>query len=158
VILDGYPAVGRRDGAGSSPPDEPTHLLRLLASLGIAHEADGAMTWEEFTAIASRDGSPLAGMPAEAIATLSAVFARNNQIAGTITGRRHSGDLLLFTAGQHRPAGTPGAQAWVPFVEGDVTVREIVCEHGAMLQPQALAEIGPLVNGWLTAGAQATAG
>jgi amino acid adenylation domain-containing protein len=71
----------------------------------------------------------------------------------------YRGNLLYFAAsdpaatdGHQRPPAADGhhqprgADAWLPYIDGRIDVREVASEHSGMLQPGPLAEIGPVLK------------
>lgn len=145
AVLDGYPAeLGASAVVREFAHDDPQLLQDLLGSLGM-DGAEEVVTLKEFTATVRRPGSPLEDLPSSAVTALTKVFARNYELAGAISGRTHRGDLVLFVATENQPDGKPSPESWQPYVDGRVVVHETPSAHGAMLQPHALAGIGPVV-------------
>jgi amino acid adenylation domain-containing protein len=138
VALDGYPV---KSGA-TSPPDQRA----LLDSLGITDP-----TVETVSAAAKAPGSPLAALPQTAVSALIEVFTRNHALAGTLSGGVHRADMVVFTALGDRAATVPDPTTWASFVEGQLTVHETPSTHGALLSPEALAQIGPMLADLLRA-------
>ncbi|MBW5480457.1 amino acid adenylation domain-containing protein [Streptomyces bambusae] len=162
AVLDGYPATGRpgESARRAYAPEDPEVLRELLDSIGIGigtgvgtgigtGPAAGAPTPEEFAAAVAGEGSPLEGLSPSAVAALPAVFARNSETAGAISGGTFQGELLFFLATEDRPAGRPDPLVWQRYVDGPVTVHEVPSTHGAMLQGHALDAIGPVLAGHL---------
>ncbi|MDH2424456.1 amino acid adenylation domain-containing protein [Sphaerisporangium sp. TRM90804] len=150
VVLDGYPAVEAAGRDRAVSPRDPRVLSRLAGSLGI-DDVGEEPSLEVFTATVRRPGSPLENLPPEAVTALTEVFARNWQIAGSVTGAAYRGDLVVFAAMKERPPDVPDPGVWRPHVDGNVVVHETPSTHGAMMRPDALAHIGPEVARLLTA-------
>ncbi|WP_051367207.1 non-ribosomal peptide synthetase [Hamadaea tsunoensis] len=141
AILDGYPAV-RDAGAVPLAADDPVSLRALLDSVGVdAPVASRA----EFLALAAAPDSPFAVLGAEGIAALPAVFAGNGNAMSTYDSGTFGGDVL-FVAATGDPGERPDPAAWRGHVGGRLTVHEVACRHGDMLQPGPLARIAPLIT------------
>lgn len=151
AILDGYPGPrsAAEGAAGTIAPEAPENLALLLDSLGMA-EPGIAPTMESFARAVSRPGSPLELLPASAAAALTEVFARHREIVGTISGRVYRGELVFFAASRGRSETAPRPQAWQDYVDGRIVVHDVPSTHGAMMQPLALAAIGPALAARLT--------
>ncbi|WFR71255.1 hypothetical protein P9209_18855 [Prescottella defluvii] len=63
------------------------------------------------------------------------------------------GDLLFFSAGRGDGSEPTGAehspQVWESAITGRIREFTIDCEHNQMIEPTALAEIGPLLEDYL---------
>ncbi|QRG26816.1 alpha/beta fold hydrolase [Halomonas binhaiensis] len=57
------------------------------------------------------------------------------------------GDMLFFraTSGEQGNDGLPSVTSWQPYVSGRISIHDIACQHMAMMQPEALADIAPVV-------------
>jgi nonribosomal peptide synthetase DhbF len=92
----------------------------------------------------------LASLDEDHISALARIFANNRRLFTAYQPPRYDGDLLLLAAEPDRPA--PAAQAaelterWRPFVAGRIETRVIGCSHAHMMQPEAAAEIGRILN------------
>ena len=53
------------------------------------------------------------------------------------------GGLLFFRATREVPAGTPGSDAWQPFITGTITDVPVEDRHSQMLSDRALSAIMP---------------
>ena len=56
---------------------------------------------------------------------------------------RFDGDLLFFAAKIRREDFAPLPEDWRPHVSGRIDVHEADCQHQLMMEPVALAQIGP---------------
>ena len=72
--------------------------------------------------------------------TIPRLFRNNVRLAGSFVPERFDGDLLFFAAVEDSPASP--ADAWRPYVRGQITVRQIACRHGNMTEPGPIAQIG----------------
>jgi thioesterase domain-containing protein len=75
------------------------------------------------------------------------VIEHNCRLADAHVPVRCHGDVLLV-----RAAGTTvPADSWRPFVDGDLLVHEVPCEHDDLLSTAAVAAFGPVVSSSLHA-------
>ncbi len=152
ALLDS--AVG--DGTGGTAPSGPETLTQLLESLGHRVPDDAAdpaeLTPAGVLRLLRADFSPLAALGEERLAAVVTTFTDNARLAAGFTPGVHQGDLLCFTAADRDPADgeTPRHTAWTAHVTGRVLHHPVPCAHGAMVQPDALAVIGPVLAKALT--------
>jgi thioesterase domain-containing protein len=59
-------------------------------------------------------------------------------------GRIH-GNLLLFNSTIGRPERPPTPDSWKKYIDGRIEAHDIASTHGNMMQPSALAQIGPIL-------------
>ncbi|WP_350246165.1 amino acid adenylation domain-containing protein [Rhodococcus sp. D-6] len=59
------------------------------------------------------------------------------------------GDLLYFTAADHSPNQDDVEQQWSHLVTGSIKDVPVGCVHGAMMTPESLAAIGPVLDEYL---------
>ena len=145
AILDAYP-TDSGDGPTRWQPNDPHTLAELLRSVGFDGSTlpPGGPTVAEYRQSALRPGSPLVALGERAIAVLPAVFAANGNISRRSTPGIHHGDLLFFVA--TADAGErPDPTCWAPYVTGSVDVHQVDVRHDAMMRPDALAHIGPVL-------------
>ncbi|MEU7187877.1 non-ribosomal peptide synthase/polyketide synthase [Streptomyces sp. NPDC045369] len=92
-------------------------------------------------------GSALAALLAEPLVTALAETLTDNTRLRWYTFRPavFEGDLLLFKAEPERGEPHWSAEGWQPYVSGAVLTHDACCEHGHMMQPHALARIGPVI-------------
>ncbi|MDV6263453.1 non-ribosomal peptide synthetase [Rhodococcoides yunnanense] len=60
------------------------------------------------------------------------------------------GELLYFASVVDDPTGGAGASTWTEFVDGKPTVTQVHSTHWQMASASALAEIGPVVDEWIS--------
>ncbi|WP_444543785.1 thioesterase domain-containing protein [Nocardia camponoti] len=79
---------------------------------------------------------------------------RSFDTAGTIAEQYQpqvfDGDLVFFTAGKDRPDTAAIAATWTPFISGTVHNTVLDARHLELTHPAALAEIGPIIERFLT--------
>jgi amino acid adenylation domain-containing protein len=141
VLLDGYPAVG--EPPVTMRPDDPATLGALLDSLG---DPAGPVDRAAFTA-RLLDG-PLRTAGPAAAAALPDVFVRNVRLRAGSTPDVFDGDVLFFAAAADRPPGSPGSpgpDAWRPYLTGRLDVHDVGCRHGELAGPGPLAAVGAVL-------------
>jgi amino acid adenylation domain-containing protein len=75
-------------------------------------------------------------------------IAKNNvRIVRDYSPSRYGGDALLFraTVAEAEDKTLVSADAWNPYVCGNIEVCNVHCSHGAMLKPEPTALIGPIL-------------
>jgi thioesterase domain-containing protein len=86
----------------------------------------------------------------ETLRGLRECFERNPRLQTSHVPSRFHGNAVLFasTLGvtDHRKETWEPAEAWRPYVTGDIDVHDVSSEHDRMMQPQALSEIGPVLS------------
>ncbi|MDP9050377.1 MAG: amino acid adenylation domain-containing protein, partial [Acidobacteriota bacterium] len=63
----------------------------------------------------------------------------------TFEPRVYWGDLLIVSSGAGQNDPEIASKAWEPYVSGTITVHQVSCQHGEMMNPGPLTEIGPLI-------------
>ncbi|MFF2084185.1 amino acid adenylation domain-containing protein [Nocardia sp. NPDC058176] len=97
---------------------------------------------------------PFAALSVENLQSLYTGYADGTVMANRFRPRRFDGDLLFFTAAADEinvadPARC--AEAWQPFVTGNIHNHDLPCRHAAMTSPESLAVIGPVLHRHLDA-------
>ncbi|MFD0548919.1 amino acid adenylation domain-containing protein [Streptomyces rectiviolaceus] len=148
ALMDSYPGGGEqvRRGAPTARPEQGD-LAGMLDSLGFrTRDAEGrTLAPAELTELLAAEGSPLSALDASRLTALARAFADHVRLAREAQHRLYDGDLLFFTATADKTPADPTAQSWRAHVTGRVDDHPVACAHGAMTQPDPLAEIaGPL--------------
>jgi nonribosomal peptide synthetase DhbF len=79
----------------------------------------------------------------------SIVVAKNSmRLSSKFVPRVFEGNLLFFASTHDKTLPSP--DTWRPYVNGRIELHEVDCEHVDMLEPGALAKIGPILVGKLT--------
>ncbi|MFC4376416.1 amino acid adenylation domain-containing protein [Nocardia halotolerans] len=97
---------------------------------------------------------PFAALSVENLQRLYTGYADGTVMANRFRPRTFDGDLLFFTAAADEiNAADPArrAEAWQPFVTGNIHNHDLPCRHAAMTTPEALAVIGPVLHRHLDA-------
>ncbi|WP_159066409.1 non-ribosomal peptide synthetase, partial [Streptomyces hygroscopicus] len=112
---------------------------------------EGELTPEETAELLRDRGAPVdLLLDAETFRGLRACFEQTPRLQTTHVPGLFRGDVVFFAA----TLGVPGraqeplvpAEAWRPYVSGDIDVHDVECEHHGMMQPQPLSEIGPALS------------
>lgn len=93
--------------------------------------------------ILRRNHNPLGTVPLDAVQAMVENFPVLAKLIREEEPAVFDGDLLLFRATEDVPAGTPGAEAWGPYITGSVTAVEVPAKHSRMLSDAALPVIMP---------------
>jgi nonribosomal peptide synthetase DhbF len=141
-LLDGYPASGGQPPVSSADPEVLTLLLR---SLGY-DAGDTPMDYAEFQARVLAEGGPLATLDPDRVTALADTFAQNINLARNWTPQRFHGDVVFFRASADKTVDAPVPTDWESYVDGELTVHDIACQHGAMTQTVPLTTIGTVIS------------
>jgi len=93
-----------------------------------------------------REDATLRGLGADFVGTAIDVFINNLRVTQEAESPRFDGELLLITAERGRPEDAPAAAAWRPYVTGSVLCHGIDREHSNLVDPEALTEIGRIIE------------
>ncbi|MEV5975417.1 amino acid adenylation domain-containing protein [Streptomyces sp. NPDC052114] len=144
--LDSYPRAAGDPAAEGADQDEQAKLAWLLE--GIGHDpagfGDRPLVVGDVIDALRRDDSPLAQMGEERMARMVGLMSNHPVLHARYTPRRYDGTMRLFVAGR-TDTGEPApdlSELWRPYV-GTLDVHRIDCDHDALLDPGALAEVGP---------------
>ncbi|WP_255588818.1 amino acid adenylation domain-containing protein [Nocardia sp. MH4] len=97
---------------------------------------------------------PFAALSVENLERLYTGYADGTVMANRFRPRTFDGDLVFFTAAADEiNAADPArcAEAWQPFVTGNIHNHDLPCRHAAMTTPESLAAIGPVLHRHLDA-------
>ncbi|MGW1991933.1 amino acid adenylation domain-containing protein [Embleya sp. NPDC001921] len=141
AVLDAYPLYGISPHA-STLQRGAEHLALVLdgdpdASTPLPATYDGLAR-----ALRERE-HVLAGLQPHQLAAVAAVLDHNALAAHAFTPGVFDGDMLVFKATTDRDPLAPEPAAWRPHVSGRIEVLEIAARHNGLMQPDALARIGP---------------
>ncbi|MFJ8743802.1 amino acid adenylation domain-containing protein [Embleya sp. NPDC127516] len=141
AVLDAYPLY-------AISPDESA-LHRGAEHLALVLDCDpGAFatlpaTYDGLARVLREREHVLAGLQPDQLAAVAAVLDHNAVAAQAFTPGVFDGDMLLFKATTDRDPRIPEPTAWRPHVRGRIEVLEIAARHNGLMQPDALARIGP---------------
>lgn len=78
------------------------------------------------------------------ISKTTSKFVNNINLAHRAKLVNFDGDVQFFLATDGRNSDSPDPAAWRPHVTGQIDVHLVPCRHGAMTQPEPLAQICPV--------------
>ncbi len=93
-----------------------------------------------------RDGGGFAVLDDGEIDLLVRVLRNNARILLDHRAGTFSGDLLFFTATRSHPADEPTAEAWRPYVAGQIDNHDVDCDHYSLTLPEPMAVIGAVLD------------
>ncbi|WP_459682438.1 thioesterase domain-containing protein, partial [Rhodococcus sp. no. 34] len=132
-ILDSYP---------SSDSDQPAELSvsELLAGLAMPAGSKTVETFEEAAELLEQTLGAGIGIEAEHLARISRGYSHSVELTNRHQPPVHVGAIEFFVAGRSTENGHDVAE-WRRFVEGDIRVTEVDCEHNQMIEPGPAATI-----------------
>ncbi|MFC7931591.1 amino acid adenylation domain-containing protein [Streptomyces cinereoruber] len=160
ALLDAYPPE-RDDWSYLDGPDwrerlerEENGFLLSVAGLGAEETGRGGVTREEAVAAIRDSQGLLAGFDEELLRAIVDTNVHCVRLLSRSTTRHFDGDVLFFTASRTTaPEDAPGT-VWPAYVSGRFTEHVLDRGHDELMAPEALAEIGPLLDGALRAVAE----
>ena len=142
AMLDAYPA----DGFRLLPPADEAEALEALLTMGGFHpDIVPRLELDAVIEVLRREGSPLAGLGPEVLASLKDLYLNLNRLIREFSHRTFDGDVLFFRAVVDTVDDTLTADTWRPYVTGRIVNHEVACSHKDMTQPKPIAEIGAIV-------------
>ncbi|MFD4128045.1 thioesterase domain-containing protein, partial [Streptomyces globisporus] len=148
AVLDVIPNWQGLTHADVPAPDDRVMLLYHVGLVddGTHRSDDGDLTFAEAREILRRQGSVLANLDEDRLATITEISANNTHLTVDYRPGPVDGDLLLIACSeQQEPPVT--AEAWQPYVRGKVEEHVVPGEHGAMLNsPETVSRIGQILS------------
>ncbi|MFF8831196.1 amino acid adenylation domain-containing protein [Streptomyces sp. NPDC015131] len=159
ALLDAYPPE-RDDWSYADAPDwrerlerEESGFLLSVAGAGAPGAGEAGVSREEAVA-AIRDSQGLLAAFDDTL--LHAVVDTNVhcvRLLSRSTTRHYRGDVLFFTASRTTAAEDAPGLVWPAHVDGTLTEHVLDRSHDELMAPDALAEIGPVLDAALRAAA-----
>lgn len=78
------------------------------------------------------------------------VLENSSAIVRAHIPRAYEGDVLLIVAAAGKVEGSNPAEAWAPYVTGEVRAESLPCSHEEMTRPDMLTLVGELTSKWLS--------
>ncbi|QIS09297.1 non-ribosomal peptide synthetase [Nocardia arthritidis] len=148
IIID-----GRADIAPESATEAPSpeYLLAEFGGIDPAalvddQPADTTLAERAAALLRTTDGPSLT---ADTLNRLYADYLELVREAADHRPARFTGDLLFFSSTDSTAAGTPNADTWLPYIDGELVDHEIPYEHNKLTAPESFALIGPIVAAYL---------
>jgi nonribosomal peptide synthetase DhbF len=123
-------------------PEMREILATLMRDMGYNLD-EGAIDLSSVTEVLRSDGGALSFLREQHLAAMIDVVKNNHYLACQFVPERFDGDLLFFAAKIRREDFAPLPEDWRPHVSGRIDVHEADCQHQLMMEPVALAQIGP---------------
>ncbi|MEU3828441.1 thioesterase domain-containing protein, partial [Streptomyces sp. NPDC029080] len=129
----------------------PDDRVMLLYHVGLVDDGshrhdDGELTFARARDILRRQGSVLANLEEDRLATITEISANNTHLTVDYRPGPIDGDLLLIACSEQQDPPVEAA-AWQPYVRGTVEAHVVPGEHGTMLtRPETLAAVGRILS------------
>jgi amino acid adenylation domain-containing protein len=153
AILDAFPGnqednadVGTGPGLWASYLDAQGYELSDEDMAGL----DGQRAQE----ILREHHNPLGTVPLDSVNAMVGNFPELARLIRDEQPQVFDGGLLFFRATREVPAGTPGSDAWQPFITGAITDVPVEDRHSQLLSDRALSAIMPALAIQLGGGAE----
>ncbi|MGW7276659.1 thioesterase domain-containing protein, partial [Streptomyces sp. NPDC054864] len=154
ALIDAYPS----EGILSAGPESKEELIAALAE-GAGYDLSDRAESADLSAVLRDYAERHMGSAAEGLeavvdsaraAQIMSTIHNNRSLGRTSTPGRFEGDVLFFAASvdQHMPV-TP-AEAWAPYIAGEVREYGVASSHVQMMQPVPIAQIGRVLHEHLT--------
>ena len=141
VNLDSYPDAAKHVPSGDY---DQVLLARLLEAVGHPTGGTRLTTAEAILALRAHDG-PLSGITERQLSRLLDVNRNHATMLQRFTPRRFKGTMLLFAATVGQDDAQGHAATWAPYVDGQLEVHEIPCDHDDMLSVDQAELIATIV-------------
>jgi nonribosomal peptide synthetase DhbF len=142
AVLDAYPLSQTKF---LEFPQMQEILSGLMKDLG-RDPGDDPLDVSTVMEFLRRDGDALSALQEHHIWAMYDVAKNNHLLASNFIPARFAGDLLLFSATVDRTGEEPPPEAWLPYVGGEIRIREVPCRHQLMTEPESLARIGSILR------------
>ncbi|MBL1082661.1 alpha/beta fold hydrolase, partial [Streptomyces actinomycinicus] len=147
AVLDVIPDWQGLTHADVPAPDDRVMLLYHVGLVDDGHRSDDTeLTFAEARDILRRQGSVLANLEEDRLATITEISANNTHLTIDYRPGPIDADLLLIACSEQQDPPVEAA-AWQPYVRGTVEAHVVPGEHGTMLtRPDTLAEVGRILS------------
>jgi thioesterase domain-containing protein len=140
-ILDSYPAAPE-DGLESAT--EHQVFAALVGNMGFEVPADRPLDRAGVLAVYREAGNPMGSLSEEALGAMVRNFVSQAVLMRGFTPAHFDGEVLFFTALQGRDEDSPTLHEWLPYLSG-IENHDVDAAHTRLTQPEALAQLGPVV-------------
>ncbi|WP_374117444.1 amino acid adenylation domain-containing protein [Streptomyces sp. RKAG293] len=148
AVLDVIPNWQGLTHADVPAPDDRVMLLYHVGLVddGSHRDSGEEMTFARAREILRRQGSVLANLEEDRLATITEISANNTHLTVDYQPGPIDGDLVLIACSEQQDPPVT-AEAWQPHVRGSVEAHVVSGEHGTMLtRPGTLAQIGRILS------------
>ncbi|MCG1042707.1 non-ribosomal peptide synthase/polyketide synthase [Mycetohabitans sp. B8] len=145
ALLDSYVRTGHKPMRRVARQDM---IADLLAEAGYdsASSEKTPLDFDERREILRKGGSLYAALDERQFDSILDFFEKTPQMIERYVPRSSfEGDVLHIKAALEKSGYRPEPETWQAYVKGHVEMHSIDCEHGAMMQPEPLAQIGPII-------------
>ncbi|MDI9915348.1 non-ribosomal peptide synthetase, partial [Rhodococcus sp. IEGM 1379] len=148
AVMDSYPENGEEPESGE------LDIRELLLGLGLDVGAEDVgmetnkgdeMTYERAADLLGETFGTDTGVRARDLARIAAGYKNSRRLGHQFIPQIYDGDLHVFAA-MRDGDGAANARSpleWTPLVTGRIDVQPVDCGHNEMIEPHALAIIGP---------------
>ncbi|MFE5879253.1 amino acid adenylation domain-containing protein, partial [Rhodococcus sp. NPDC056506] len=146
TMMDSYPDNG--DAAPSAVLD----VRDLLRGLGLEVETDEDLTFDEAAAVLTQSVGTETGVDGRDLERIARAYETSQRITHQFVPQVYEGDLVIFpaTGGDDTIPRERSTQEWGPLVTGRILEIPVGCGHNEMIEPAAMAVIGPEMARLLT--------
>jgi amino acid adenylation domain-containing protein/non-ribosomal peptide synthase protein (TIGR01720 family) len=139
AMMDSYP------DNGDAPASAELDVRDLLRGLGLEIETDRDLTFDEAAAVLARRLGPDTGVDGRDLERIARGYETSQRITHQFVPQVYEGDLLIFLASGDDDTipRDRSPQEWSPLVTGRIVEVPVRCEHNEMIEPPAMAVIGP---------------
>ena len=142
AILDAFPGTQEHNADVGTGPAVWANYLEAQG-YDLAGEDTAALDGARALEILREHHNPLGSVPLDSVNAMVSNFPVLAKLIRTGQPQQFRGDLLFFRATRDVPAGTPGSDAWQPFVSGTITEIDVDERHSQILSERALTAIMP---------------
>ncbi|MCJ0946757.1 amino acid adenylation domain-containing protein [Rhodococcus sp. ARC_M8] len=141
AMMDSYP------DNGNAPASAELDVRDLLRGLGLEIETDRDLTFDEAAAVLARRLGPETGVDGRDLERIARGYETSQRITHQFVPQVYEGDLLIFLASGEDDTipRDRSPQEWSPLVTGRIVEVPVRCEHNEMIEPPAMAVIGPVL-------------
>ncbi|OYD69574.1 non-ribosomal peptide synthase protein (TIGR01720 family)/amino acid adenylation domain-containing protein [Rhodococcus sp. OK302] len=156
AVMDSYPENGE------APESAELDIRELLLGLGLDVGAEDVgtetnkgdeMTYERAAELLGETFGTETGVRARDVARIATGYKNSRRLGHQFIPQIYHGDLHVFAA-MRDGDGAANARSpleWSPLVTGRIDVQPVDCGHNEMIEPHALAIIGPALARAITA-------
>ncbi|GAA3728720.1 non-ribosomal peptide synthetase [Salinactinospora qingdaonensis] len=149
AILDTYPVDEARKAARAEPVPSGPQLEQEALDFLLRGSMRELPQWlhppysrSDVTELIRENGGVWGDFDERTLSAVVDTYRANAELMTRMSYAEFDGDLLFFAAAEN-PAGE--AQAWHPYVAGDVDAHVVNAGHETLTGPAALSHIGPVV-------------
>ncbi|MEU4556992.1 amino acid adenylation domain-containing protein [Actinoplanes sp. NPDC023936] len=147
ALLDAYPSDQWRDLPAPTGED----ALRALLYMAGRDEAaiSGPLTVESVIGALQQADSPLSELGDAVLSKIPQVVAENARMMREHRHHVFDGAAVMFVAAAPRPEDWLSADAWSPYIDGDLEIHELNTTHPGMVSPESLSIVACELNAHL---------